>query len=562
MSNNNNIPETPLQLTDCMEIVINQVRNEGINEESLQEVRNELDCVNDYFETTDIQSIIFIAILEESFEVVTSMKSLARTLRVSNIRFLGMKKEIKVLLSKRLVRETKDRRENITYKVPLSVITAIQDGEKPNSEDITDISAKDIFRHLHTIFKDIHNDKITPEAGHLEIIEICNHNLENEFIKKCKEWGISRMMEQEQMIAFYMLHRLYSFKEDVFTIEEFDKILFKDNEFTDTVLTAISEGKSPLFSNDIIEFRCDDGQINNSSFVLTDGVKSDLMKDIVPQKSNISTVEEKVPSDELVKASSINEKQLFYNDEEAVQVSQLEHLLQEENFAKVRERLLDKGLSRGFTALFYGAPGTGKTASVFELARRSGRDIYFVDQSKLRSKWHGESEKALKGLFKKYKELVKTASLCPILVLNECDSIMNKRSEQTESVNSQLNNSLVNIILNELDDFDGIMIATSNLAGGLDSAFERRLLFKVQFNKPGKEVRAKIWESKIQELSLDDIDTLAQDYSFSGGQIDNIARKVNIDYVLSGKSPNLESVDKLCSNEKIKSNTTRKRIGF
>ena len=167
MSNNNNIPETPLQLTDCMEIVINQVRNEGINEESLQEVRNELDCVNDYFETTDIQSIIFIAILEESFEVVTSMKSLARTLRVSNIRFLGMKKEIKVLLSKRIVRETKDRRENITYKVPLSVITAIQDGEKPNSEDITDISAKDIFRHLHSIFKDVHNDRITPEAGHL-----------------------------------------------------------------------------------------------------------------------------------------------------------------------------------------------------------------------------------------------------------------------------------------------------------------------------------------------------------------------------------------------------------
>ena len=370
------------------------------------------------------------------------------------------------------------------------------------------------------------------------------------------------MMDQEQMIAFYMLHRLYSFNEAVFTADEFDKILFKNNEFTGSILSSISEGNSPLFSNGIIEFRCDDGQIDNSSFVLTEAMKKDLMKDIIPQKSSMNAVEENVPSDELIKASSINEKQLFYNDEEAVQVSQLEHLLQEDNFAKVRERLLDKGLSRGFTALFYGAPGTGKTASVFELARRSGRDIYFVDQSKLRSKWHGESEKALKGLFKKYKELVKTASLCPILVLNECDSIMNKRSEQTDSVNSQLNNSLVNIILNELDDFDGIMIATSNLAGGLDSAFERRLLFKVQFNKPEKEVRAKIWESKIQELSLDDIDTLAQDYSFSGGQIDNIARKVNIDYVLSGKSPNLESVDKLCSNEKIKSNTTRKRIGF
>ena len=219
-------------------------------------------------------------------------------------------------------------------------------------------------------------------------------------------------------------------------------------------------------------------------------------------------------------------------------------------------------MRKGFNAIFYGAPGTGKTASVYELARRSGRDIFHVDMAKLKSKWVGDSEKAVRGVFKIYRSMCKGRDKAPILLFNEADAVFTKRIENVEQSVDQMNNAIQNIILEEMESIEGILIATTNLLSNLDPAFERRFIFKVEFKMPEKDSRAKIWKSMIPTLSEEDASVLADKYAFSGGNIENIARKSTVEYVLSGNEPTLSSLEGYCQEEILDRKENRNRIGF
>ena len=75
--------------------------------------------------------------------------------------------------------------------------------------------------------------------------------------------------------------------------------------------------------------------------------------------------------------------------------------------------------STGFSCLFYGGPGTGKTETVYQLARQSGRDLFVVDVAQIKSCWVGESEKNIKRVFSRYRECVKNGGTIPILLFNQ-----------------------------------------------------------------------------------------------------------------------------------------------
>ena len=148
------------------------------------------------------------------------------------------------------------------------------------------------------------------------------------------------------------------------------------------------------------------------------------------------------------------------------------------------------------------------------------------------------------------------------MLFNEADAIFTKRIENVEQSVDQMNNAIQNIILEEMENIEGILIATTNLLSNLDPAFERRFIFKVEFKMPEKDSRARIWKSMIPSLSEQDAMTLAGRYSFSGGNIENIARKSTVEYVLSGNEPNLASLDNYCQEELLNRNNTRNKIGF
>lgn len=118
----------------------------------------------------------------------------------------------------------------------------------------------------------------------------------------------------------------------------------------------------------------------------------------------------------------------------------------------------------------------------------------------------------------------------------------------------KIENRIQNLLLQALEDFEGVFIATTNLTNNMDSAFERRFLYKINFQVPDPETRAKIWQSMIPDLGRGEAMILASQYEFSGGQIDNVAKKRDIDEALFDEKPTLEQMLNYCDNELIASN--------
>ena len=109
---------------------------------------------------------------------------------------------------------------------------------------------------------------------------------------------------------------------------------------------------------------------------------------------------------------------------------------------------------------------------------------------------------------------------------------------------------------------DGIMIATTNLQQNLDKAFERRFLYKIRFDKPTAEARACIWREMIPDIDNSVVSALSEKYDFSGGQIENIARKYSINSILHGDGGNLLEMLVGFGKEELLDAPSRRKIGF
>lgn len=275
---------------------------------------------------------------------------------------------------------------------------------------------------------------------------------------------------------------------------------------------------------------------------------------------NYSFIHKKIKS--IIANESIIFKELFFDPSLNREIDFLTQSLMNANFTSLQERMTDMGLSKGVAAIFYGSPGTGKTETVYQIAQQTGRDIFKVDISQTKSMWFGESEKLIKKVFTDYERVCKQCLLKPFLLFNEADAILGKRQENSRSNVAQTENTIQNILLEEMEKFEGIMIATTNLPGNLDAAFERRLIFKIKFEKPSIEVKSKIWTSKLSWINHDHALQLAKDFSFSGGEIDNIVRKITMKEVLSGNRPDASEILQFCQNEKLYFGNKSNNIGY
>ena len=263
----------------------------------------------------------------------------------------------------------------------------------------------------------------------------------------------------------------------------------------------------------------------------------------------------------VIEPSKISIKELYYMSDEQQQISMIRDLMIDSKLTEIQERLVSKKLPKGITTLFYGATGTGKTETVLQIARETNREIIKVDISESKSMWFGQSEKIIKRIFTDYKEYTKHCERIPILLFNEADAIISKRKESMNANTDQTENTIQNIILEELENFQGIFFATTNLANNFDLAFERRFLFKIEFQKPDSTVKAKIWQSKLQTVASSDCERLAKAFDFSGGQIDNIVRKSEMHEIITGEKANIEKFIEFCNAEHLHK-TNRIKIGF
>lgn len=314
-----------------------------------------------------------------------------------------------------------------------------------------------------------------------------------------------------------------------------------------------------LFKRGLVEFERK-GSINDATVTLTDKGREFLLGDDAELFCGMADAKN------LIVPDTIKSKQLFYSEENLAEIDRVRNALTEENFCAIQKRLSDDSMPKGVAILLYGSPGTGKTETVYQIARATGRKIFHIDISDTKSCWFGESEKKIKKVFTDYRRMCGSAAKSesdrtPILFFNEADAVFSKRKDSAASNVAQTENAIQNIILEEMEKLDGILIATTNLADNLDAAFERRFLFKVRFENPTAEAKKMIWKSKLTWLSEENAERFADSYDFSGGEIDNVARKVAMEEIITGMRPSVSQIEKFCETEKLSGHRAN-AIGF
>src|SRR4051794_36512579 len=180
------------------------------------------------------------------------------------------------------------------------------------------------------------------------------------------------------------------------------------------------------------------------------------------------------------------------------------------------------GLALAFN--FAGPPGTGKTICAEAIAHSLGRRLLLVRYAELESLWMGETPKNIAAIFRTARDEK------AVLLFDEADAIAGRRSTAVDFGFQRESNTVVSVLLQELESYNGVVIFATNLAANFDPAFERRIRTHVLFEMPGEAEREQIWRVQLHPartpLAADvDFRALALAYEVSGGDIRNAVLK-------------------------------------
>ena len=538
-----------ITLLQAIERVVKLAENSQMSQEFMKNVKTEIQLLANSYGITERQAVLFCICIEKGPRRV-DYDDIAQYLDLNKIRVMSYASDIDALVRRRLLR-FRDVKDEDDFDVPAIVIRSLKHNEVYQLPQRKGLDCAMLFELLNLWFDDLNDDAISSQELCEELQSLFEENPQVGFVQHLKEYCLS---SKHQMMVTLFCHRLVNKEDDDIRFGDIVDLYDNKSDFY-RARTELRNGEHELQIKKIVEHLCVDGLADVTRYKLTDNAKRMLLGEM-----NVNEGEEKLAN--VLDSGKLSQKQLFFPIDIQRQVEELSCFLQPDNYRKIQERMKEKGFRNGFACLFYGSPGTGKTETVYQLARKTGRNIMVVDVPQLKSMWVGQSEKNVKALFDRYREQVKRAKLTPILLFNEADAIIGKRKNGAENAVDKMENSLQNIILQEMEQLDGIMIATTNLQQNMDKAFERRFLYKIKFDKPTEEARAHIWHSMIPDLSEFDIHTLASKYDFSGGQIENIARHYAIDNILHGQKEDvLSMLIRHCDNERLDNNSQRK-IGF
>jgi AAA+ superfamily predicted ATPase len=380
-----------------------------------------------------------------------------------------------------------------------------------------------------------------------------------------------KMSNYEQVIFIALLREEYSATDaslrdmnaliDLISLDEYERIKNR---------SLLEEG-SHLLSSGIIDYEemlNPFGGISRSFYIVDDVLQSIIhpqkTKKVTRLKLNALIAEQDIF--ELVESETSLED-VVLSDTTRKTLNNLMQQMDKEVVARlVKWGIKDKKSGIDARIIFYGAAGTGKTMTAYSLAKSLKRQVLAFDCSKILSMYVGESEKNVRKIFDTFYELSEKTKTEPILLLNEADQFLGARSSGTITGADQMHNQMQNIFLEQIENFQGMLIATTNLLENIDKAFSRRFNYKIEFKKPEKAQRIELWKKMLpKEAEYEkgfEIEKLAQ-YALTGGQIHLIVK--NTAYKVAVKEEPLftlkDFIDEI-HKEKDASFDSEKSMGF
>ena len=442
-------PDTWTIIT-ALDRILDLAQDSQLSDEFWKSVKNPLAFLNKELGLTNVQ-IVALAMLIEAGEPM-SWKSMGNYLGCSRLSIMVYSEEIEELVTKRWaihkgVHEIGGFFEGIA--LVRGVVTALRHNKTFVPEKIDGLNEQQFVdkleRHVEKNMNDrnaVFNDdeewmrEFAKANPHLplchEVLKFDDIHVQSLLLLIVVDYAQWEGSDGEGL-TFQTIDGLYP--------EEYD---------CDFMREGLRDGTHPLIQCGYIEHKCNEGQADTEQYMLTRKAKSELLSAYTPSHSKCRRMR---PDDRFLKShDAIREKSLFFNTSEQEQIERLTSLLSTETLPSIQKRLEEQGMRKGFACLFYGAPGTGKTETVLQIARQTGRDLMQVDIAGLRDKWVGESEKNIKEVFARYRRLCQNSEVMPILFFNEADAIINKRTENVEHSVDKMDNAMQNIILQEIED--------------------------------------------------------------------------------------------------------------
>ncbi len=537
--------------------VYEQSKNCKLELSFLEKIDNELIQLSKYFNVTKHQSFFIAIVFALNYQGDTvDMNDLIKYFDCNPMKILEYSDDFEYLYSKGILSKftSKHRirvaRANDQFTINKKITEAILQNKPMPIVENTKI--KDVIEFLERIYSvgvQRDEDVISTKELFSQSKELISSNLHFPLVKRINDFQFDI---SDTYLYLYLIWKTLEGSETTDIGRAIEGIYDKPSERVNCMQKILST-ENALLKFNLIEI-CNANFFNDTKMKL-----SDYSLDLI-NENKIKLFTNRKLKDNVIKPIQIPYRKLIFNEDEMKQLGMLKNLLLDSNLSETQNRLVKKGLPRGVSVLLHGSPGTGKTETVMQLAKETDREIMKVEISKSKSMWFGESEKIVKRIFTDYTSFKKECKKVPILLFNEADAIISKRREISNSNTMQTENTIQNIILEEIETFEGILIATTNLVNNLDSAFERRFLFKIKFQIPDISIKTKIWKLKLPNLSKSDCNILASQFDFSGGQIDNIVRKNEIHEIIHGGSVSFKSILDFCNEEMIGNNITR--IGF
>ena len=295
---------------------------------------------------------------------------IAESIKCSKIRLIKYMNECEELEKKKLIRCSRSS-GRLSYRVPAEVREALRKNNEYRPASNENLSIEKFFTVLEKLFKERNDEELTYETLTGELLNLIEQNMHLKFCKKIMNYGLS---EYDLILLVCFCHLAGNNNDDNIGTHDIE-FLYEDKYEIKRMERNFSNGTHVLLDSKFIEFNNDNGFVNKESWKLSDMAKKELLSEL---DVNISQNYKK----NLILFDTIKPKKMFYNSRETGEIQTLISLLSNENYLQIQKRLDEKGMRKGFACLFSGPPGTGKTETVYQIARETKRNIMECDHCK------------------------------------------------------------------------------------------------------------------------------------------------------------------------------------
>ena len=522
-------------------------------ESTIEEYKNELKIVCDFFDVEPKTGVLLsVIICDQLIGEVRYIHKVFKNIGFSSLEIISLNNQIKDLVKRSWLKQSnktfpyaKEIKSNQTeYIISQHILNAVLFLDKELIENERPLDFTDGLIKLRNYMKHLVDSNLYEDEMYDGVQQFLWDFKENTFLKEITE--SQELLVEEKLILFWLSSE-YIFDREEFDLDAVCDFLGFENNFIYNFKQRIKNDKSTLFNTNYLSF------VNPELADFSSITYGDKMLDLLT-KTCVKVEQKKIKHKfcQLIQPDDIEFKNLYFNTKQQQDITKIIDMLSPENYKKMCENFKSHKMKEALSLLFYGLSGTGKTELVRQIAKKHNRILLMVDIASIKSMWVGESEKNIRRVFREYAEALKICDLAPILFFNEADAILNKR-RKIESSSDQMLNSMQNILLQYLEDFEGIFMATTNYINNLDDAFDRRIFYKKAFELPNENTRFQILQDLFPEWPSDWIKDIASDFELSGSQIQNIKRKLLVDSIL---------FDIDYSNKELLVNYIEEELGF